>query len=192
MIVLIDNYDSFTYNIYQAIGSLNPNIRVIKNDEMGLAELAELQPSHIIFSPGSGKPVDAKFCHAVLKEYQGKCPILGICLGHQVICEASGGEISYAREVLHGKKTAIHLASGSPLFRGLPPIIDVGRYHSLAVLRETLPEFILVIAETDGGDVMAIKDSRFDIYGVQFHPESILTTGGSQIFANFLALGSEN
>lgn len=189
MILLIDNYDSFSYNLYQLVGEKNPDIRVIRNDELTTCEIGQLPVSHIIISPGPGRPSDAGICEALIREVAGRIPVLGVCLGHQAICEVFGATIDYAKTLMHGKRSAIHIANGNPLFRGLPPILNAGRYHSLAVDRQTLPDELLVVAETDDGEVMGVKHRDCDIYGVQFHPESILTEKGERIIENFLNIG---
>jgi len=191
MILLIDNYDSFSYNLYQYVGMINPDIRVIKNDELRLAEIAALAPDHIIFSPGPGRPADAGICEEVIEYFKDKTPILGVCLGHQAICEVFGGTIIYASTLMHGKSSNVHIANGSPIFRGLPPIIAAGRYHSLSAERSSLPDELLIIAEDDEGEVMAVKHRSYDVYGVQFHPESILTDSGHTMIENFLKIGNE-
>jgi len=192
MILLIDNYDSFSYNLYQYVGMINPDIRVIKNDELSLAEIAALAPDHIIVSPGPGRPADAGICEEVIDYFKDKTPILGVCLGHQAICEVFGGTVTYASTLMHGKSSNVHIANGSPIFRGLPPIIAAGRYHSLSAERSTLPDELLIIAEDDDGEVMAVKHRNYDVYGVQFHPESILTDDGHKMIENFLKIGNEN
>lgn len=192
MILLIDNYDSFSYNLYQYVGMINPDIRVIKNDELSLAEIAELAPDHIIISPGPGRPADAGICEEVIDTFKDKTPILGVCLGHQAICEVFGGTVTYASTLMHGKSSNVHIANGSPIFRGLPPIIAAGRYHSLSAERSSLPDDLLIIAEDDDGEVMAVKHRHYDVYGVQFHPESILTQDGHKMIENFLKIGNEN
>lgn len=192
MILLIDNYDSFSYNLYQYVGMINPDIRVIKNDELSLAEIAALAPNHIIVSPGPGRPADAGICEEVIDYFKDKTPILGVCLGHQAICEVFGGTVTYASTLMHGKSSNVHIANGSPIFRGLPPIIAAGRYHSLSAERSTLPDELLIIAEDDDGEVMAVKHRNYDVYGVQFHPESILTDDGHKMIENFLKIGNEN
>jgi anthranilate synthase component 2 len=189
MILLIDNYDSFSYNLYQLVGTINRDIRVIRNDKLTISEIEAMQPSHIIISPGPGRPKDAGICEEVISYFCGKLPILGVCLGHQAICEVFGAEITYAKELMHGKVSSVHIANGSALFRGLPPIIDGGRYHSLAVACETLPDELLVIAEDSNGEIMGVKHKDYEIYGVQFHPESILTPNGKNIIENFLRIG---
>jgi anthranilate synthase component 2 len=191
MILLIDNYDSFSYNLYQYVGMINPDIRVIKNDELSLAEIAALAPDHIIVSPGPGRPADAGICEEVIEYFKDKTPILGVCLGHQAICEVFGGTIIYASTLMHGKSSNVHIANGSPIFRGLPPIIAAGRYHSLSAERSSLPDELLIIAEDDEGEVMAVKHRSYDVYGVQFHPESILTQDGHTMIENFLKIGNE-
>jgi glutamine amidotransferase of anthranilate synthase or aminodeoxychorismate synthase len=189
MVLMIDNYDSFTYNLYQLVGMMQPDIRVIYNDELSIEEIEALNPSHIIISPGPGRPHEAGICEDVIKHFAGKVPILGICLGYQAICEVFGGTITYAKTLMHGKKSMVHIANGNPVFRALPPLLEAGRYHSLAVMRDTLPEDILVIAETEDGEVMGMKHRIFDIYGLQFHPESILTPKGEIIIQNFMSIG---
>ena len=189
MILIIDNYDSFTYNLYQIVGMIQPDVRVIYNDELSVEEIEKLSPSHIIISPGPGRPHDAGVCEEVIRHFAGEIPLLGICLGHQAICETFGAKITYAKTLMHGKRAMIHIANGNPVFSGLPPLLEAGRYHSLAVSRDTLPDEILVIAETDDGEVMGIKHSNFDIYGLQFHPESILTPKGEIIIKNFIDVG---
>lgn len=192
MIVLIDNYDSFTYNLYQLAGKYaQEGIKVIRNDEMSVSELERLNPTHIMISPGPGRPADAGITIETIKQLADKIPILGICLGHQAICEAYGGKVSYAEPLVHGKKSTIHIASGNQIFRGLPPILDVGRYHSLIAERESLPEGLLVIAETDKGELMGVKHRDYPLYGLQFHPESILTPQGERIIENFIRIGGK-
>ena len=189
MVLIIDNYDSFTYNLYQAVGGITPDIKVVFNDDVTIEDIEKLAPSYIILSPGSGKPSDAGICEDVIKHFAGKIPVLGICLGHQAICEVWGAAVTYAKEVLHGKKCLVHIANGNPIFRGLAPIIEAGRYHSLAALRSTLPDELLVIAETSDGEVMGVKHRMYDVFGLQFHPESILTPQGEKIIENFLKVG---
>ncbi len=191
MILLIDNYDSFSYNLFQLVGVINNDIKVVRNDELTIAEIEALHPSHIIISPGPGRPSDAGICETVIRHFAGKIPILGVCLGHQAICEVFGATISYAKELMHGKKSLIHIANGSELFRDLPPIIEGARYHSLSMVRETLPDELLIIAEDSSGEVMGVKHRNADVYGVQFHPESILTPKGKTILENFLSTALE-
>lgn len=189
MILIIDNYDSFTYNLYQSVGGFQRNVRVIRNDEMSVPEIAKSAPSHLILSPGPGRPGNAGVCEEAVLHFAGKIPILGVCLGHQAICEAFGAEISYAKTLMHGKRSTVHIANGSRVFRGLPPLLEAGRYHSLSAARDKLPDELLVIAETDDGEVMAVKHRDHDIYGLQFHPESILTPDGGKIIGNFIEIG---
>ncbi|MGI6004012.1 MAG: anthranilate synthase component II [Christensenellales bacterium] len=192
MVLIIDNYDSFTYNLYQMIGALQPDIRVIRNDEMSAEEIETLAPSHIVISPGPGRPKDAGVCEEAILRLSGKIPILGICLGHQGICEAYGAEITYAKTLMHGRFDTVHIANGSPVFHALPPLLQAGRYHSLAAARHTLPDELLVIAETGDGEIMGVKHRDYDTYGLQFHPESILTPCGRQILKNFIRIGEKD
>ena len=186
MILLIDNYDSFSYNLYQMVGEMEPDIRVVRNDALTVEELRALQPDRVILSPGPGRPADAGVCEAAARELAGEVPILGVCLGHQAICEAFGGVVSYAKELMHGKPSHVTLDLNCPLFRGLPDTIQAARYHSLAALEDTLPECLTVTARTDDGEVMAVQYKDRPLYGLQFHPESILTPVGNQILKNFL------
>lgn len=186
MILLIDNYDSFSYNVYQLVGSINPNIRVIRNDELTVEEIEQLAPTHIILSPGPGRPADAGICEEVIRYFAGKIPLLGICLGHQAICEVFGAEITYAKELMHGKSARVTLDNESLLFRGMEKEIRVARYHSLAAGQGTLGEALRVTAVAEDGEIMAVEHSSFPVYGVQFHPESILTPEGKNIMTRFL------
>ncbi|MDE6747672.1 MAG: aminodeoxychorismate/anthranilate synthase component II [Lachnospiraceae bacterium] len=186
MILLIDNYDSFSYNLFQLIGSLNPDIKVIRNDAFSVKEIEEMKPEAIILSPGPGKPEDAGICIDVVKELGDKIPILGVCLGHQSICTAYGGTVSYAKELMHGKQSMTKLDKECPIFKGLSETIPVARYHSLALIEDTLPECLNITARTDDGEVMAVKHKTYPVYGLQFHPESILTPDGNMIVKNFL------
>lgn len=190
MVLLIDNYDSFSYNLYQLVGSLNPDIQVIRNDELTVSEIKALSPSHIILSPGPGKPADSGICENVIRQLAGTCPILGVCLGHQAICEVYGATVSYARELMHGKQSLVTLDLKSPLFRGLSLQIPVARYHSLAALADTIPPSLQVIGAAEDGEIMAVQHRKFPVFGLQFHPESILTPDGKQIMQNFLSLYS--
>ena len=189
MILIVDNYDSFTYNLYQLVGQIEPDIQVVYNDELSEKEIEALNPTHIIISPGPGRPHDAGICEQLIVHFAERTPILGVCLGHQAICEAFGAKITYAKTLMHGKQSTVHIANGNPVFRGLPPLLKAGRYHSLTVDRTTLPDEVLVIAETDDGEVMGVKHSAFDVYGLQFHPESILTPQGEVIIKNFVCIG---
>jgi anthranilate synthase component 2 len=186
MILLIDNYDSFSYNLVQLIGCINPDIRVIRNDTVTAEDVGMLKPSHIILSPGPGYPKDAGICEEVIGKLSSSIPILGVCLGHQAICEVYGAEICHVRQLMHGKKSSIRLSSDQ-IFKGLPEAIDAARYHSLIAQRETIPDELVVIAEDDDiGEVMAVKHARFTVYGLQFHPESVLTPHGDVMMRNFL------
>lgn len=191
MILLIDNYDSFSYNLVQLAGGILKDIRVIRNDEMTVEQIKKLNPSHIIISPGPGYPKDAGICEELISSMKGEVPILGVCLGHQAICETFGAEITLAKRLMHGKQSDIHIANGSRVFHGLPPIIKAARYHSLIAKKDTLPDELLVVAEDDDGEVMAVKHRNYEIYGLQFHPESILTPQGEIIMKNFLQIGGE-
>ncbi|MCE5343213.1 MAG: aminodeoxychorismate/anthranilate synthase component II [Eubacteriales bacterium] len=186
MIVLIDNYDSFSYNLYQLIGILNPDIRVIRNDELTVAQVRSLRPSHVILSPGPGYPRDAGVCVEAAAELGSETRLLGVCLGHQAICEAFGATISHAKRLMHGRQSEVNLSPDCSLFQGLPQRIRAGRYHSLAAERNTLPGVLRVTAETDDGEVMAVQHTVYPIFGLQFHPESILTPDGALILRNFL------
>ena len=192
MILMIDNYDSFTYNLVQLIGGLNPDIKVVRNDAVTAAEIKALAPSHIILSPGPGYPKDAGVCEDVIKKLSGKFPILGVCLGHQAICEVFGADITHAKKLMHGKKSTMLIDTKSPIFTGLPETIEAARYHSLIAERDTVPETLSVIAQDETGEVMAVKHRDFDVYGLQFHPESVLTPMGDVIIRNFLSIGGES
>ena len=186
MILLIDNYDSFSYNVYQLVGSVNPDIRVIRNDECSVDEIRAMNPSHIILSPGPGRPDKAGVCENVIRELGGRIPILGICLGHQAICEVAGATVTYASHLMHGKQSLATLDTDSVLFRGMKKVITVARYHSLVADPQTIPAELKVTAVTEDGEVMAVEQTEKQIYGVQFHPESVLTPDGRQIIVNFL------
>ena len=186
MILLIDNYDSFSYNLYQLIGEINPDIRVIRNDEMTVEEIRELAPERIILSPGPGRPEDAGVIIDVAKELGKTIPILGVCLGHQAICAAFGATVTYAKQLMHGKQSITRVDNASPLFAHCPKEMPVARYHSLAADAATIPEELVVTATTEDGEVMAVAHRDYPIYGVQFHPESILTPDGKQMLRNFL------
>ena len=188
MIVLIDNYDSFSYNLYQLIGKYDADIHVYRNDKITVDELDALQPDAIILSPGPGKPSDAGICEEVVKKLYTKYPILGVCLGHQAICEVYGGIIGHAKELMHGKQSEVELDIESPVFDGMNQKIKAARYHSLALKGDTLPEELKVIAKTKDGEVMAVEHKKYPVYGVQFHPESILTPEGGKIFENFFKI----
>ena len=188
MILLIDNYDSFSYNLVQMFGSINPHIRVIRNDEMTAEEIRDLSPSHIILSPGPGYPKDAGVCEDVVRKLGKEIPILGVCLGHQGICEVYGAEITHARKLMHGKQSILTIDSSDPLFKGLPERLPAARYHSLIAGKESLPDCLAVIAADDMGEIMAVKHKDYPVYGLQFRPESILTPDGKTILENFLSI----
>lgn len=193
MILLIDNYDSFSYNVVQLVGGLckkikGMDIKVIRNDEMTVAEVEKLAPTHIILSPGAGRPADAGICEAVVQTMKGKCRILGICLGHQGICETFGANITYAGKLMHGKQSSVKINNNSVIFKGLPDMVKVARYHSLVADKNSIPEQLEVIAEDETGEVMAVQHKDYDIFGLQFHPESVMTPQGSIIMRNFLEL----
>ncbi len=187
MILLIDNYDSFSYNVYQLIGSVRPDVRVIRNDELTVAEVMKLQPEAVIISPGPGRPAEAGICTWLIKECAGRIPILGICLGHQAICEAFGAAVSYAKELMHGKKKEIVQMNNGAIFRGMPERFPAARYHSLAVMEETLPECLKVTARCEDGEIMAVEHTKYPIYGLQFHPESVMTPNGKVMIENFFS-----
>ena len=202
MIVLIDNYDSFSYNLVQMIGSIEPDIQVVRNDQVTADDIENMKPSHLILSPGPGYPRDAGILEEAVMKLKGKMPILGVCLGHQGICEAFGGTIAHAKKLMHGKQSDIRLDSHIQdrrfpasekagnrcrLFEGLPPVIPAARYHSLSAVPESLPEELEVVAlDCMEGEVMAVQHRGYPIYGLQFHPESILTPDGRRILENFL------
>lgn len=185
MILLIDNYDSFSYNLYQLIGKINPDIKVIRNDEYTAKEIEKMNPEYIIISPGPKAPDQAGVCIEVIKRLGGRIPILGICLGHQAICEAFGARISHAKELMHGKQSLIKVDNNSYLFKGMESEIAVARYHSLAALPQTMPDSLRIVAKTDDGEIMAVEHRQYPVYGLQFHPESILTPYGEDILKNF-------
>lgn len=186
MILLIDNYDSFSYNLFQLIGSIDPDVQVVRNDAITVLDIERMNPRAIIISPGPGKPSDAGICIEVVRHFAGRVPILGVCLGHQAICEAFGATVSYAKELMHGKQSEITVDNSCILFRDLPGKIEAARYHSLAALGDTIPVELVVTARTEDGEIMAVRHRSFSVYGVQFHPESILTPMGRTILLNFL------
>lgn len=187
MILLIDNYDSFTYNLYQQIGSIYPDIKVVRNDMITLDEIEKLAPEALVISPGPGYPNEAGISVDAIKRFAGKIPILGVCLGHQSIAEAFGGKIVRALEPKHGKASMITVNNGTPLFKGMPEKIKAARYHSLIVEKASLPDCLEVIAEDEDGQIMALRHKELAVYGVQFHPESVLTDLGKSMISNFLS-----
>ena len=185
MILMIDNYDSFTYNLVQYLGELQQEVVVYRNDEIDLAQIAELQPTHIVISPGPCTPNEAGISVPLIKTFAGKIPILGVCLGHQSIGQAFGGKIIHAKKLMHGKTSLIHHHDTS-VFRGLSNPFTATRYHSLVIERETLPECLEITAWTDDGEIMGVRHKTLAVEGVQFHPESILTEHGHDMLRNFL------
>lgn len=185
MLLMIDNYDSFTYNLVQYLGELGEDVRVVRNDEISLDEVAGLRPARIVVSPGPCTPKEAGISVPLIRRFAGRIPILGVCLGHQSIGEAFGGTIVHAKQVMHGKTSAIHHAD-TGVFRGLPQPFTATRYHSLVIERETKPDVLEITAWTDDGEIMGVRHREFAVEGVQFHPESILTEGGHDLLRNFL------
>jgi len=183
MMLLIDNYDSFTYNLAHLFGALGVDVRVLRNDEVTADEAEQLAPAQLVVSPGPGRPADAGASIAIIERLAATTPTLGVCLGHQAIVEAFGGEVGYARELLHGKASPVH-HDGTGLFSDLPEPFDAGRYHSLAATR--LPDVLEPTAYADDGEVMAVRHRDLPIVGVQFHPESVLTPDGPALAKNFL------
>ncbi|MCR5452177.1 MAG: aminodeoxychorismate/anthranilate synthase component II [Lachnospiraceae bacterium] len=186
MILLIDNYDSFSYNLFQYIGEITEDIKVIRNDELTIDEIRKLDPSHIIISPGPGRPEDAGIIIEAAKTLGKEIPTLGVCLGHQAICAAFGATITYAKKLMHGKQSVIRPMEGCPLFNGCSKDIKVARYHSLVADRDTMPEELMVTACDSEGEIMAVMHRDYPIFGLQFHPESIMTPEGKIMLKNFL------
>ncbi len=198
MILLIDNYDSFSYNLYQMIGDILQNqkgsseeFKVIRNDELTVDEIRALSPDRIIISPGPGRPEDAGVIIDVVKELGKDIPILGVCLGHQAICAAFGGTITYAKELMHGKQSTVDFDTGCPVFSNLEKEGAVARYHSLALAADTLPDCLKVTSTTKDGEIMAVQHKEYPIYGLQFHPESILTPKGAKMLYNFIDIAGQ-
>ena len=188
MILLIDNYDSFSYNLYQMIGSFCPDIKVVRNDALSVEEIRALHPERVILSPGPGRPADAGICEEVVLKFGAEVPILGVCLGHQAICEAYGATVGHAKRLMHGKQSRTHIDTSCPLFAGCGAVELTGRYHSLAVAGDTLPDCLTVTAKAEDGEVMAVRHKTYPVFGVQFHPESILTPAGKTMLQNFIRL----
>ncbi|MBQ9437287.1 MAG: aminodeoxychorismate/anthranilate synthase component II [Lachnospiraceae bacterium] len=216
MILIIDNYDSFSYNLYQYIGELASDVKVVRNDELSCRQIEALRPTHLILSPGPGRPADAGICEEAIRFFEGKLPILGVCLGHQAICEAYGAKITYAPKLMHGKQSLVFInhnpwgdanirqipaserkaanesdmgdrgISGSDLFKGIGDSMTVARYHSLIADEDGFPKELLVTARTADGEIMAVCHAKHPTYGLQFHPESILTPEGKVLIQNFL------
>ena len=185
MLLMIDNYDSFTYNLVQYFGELGEEVKVFRNDEITLGEITALRPARIVISPGPCSPAEAGISVAAIKEFAGKIPLLGVCLGHQSIGAAFGGEIVRARQLMHGKTSPVH-HTDQGVFHGLPNPLTVTRYHSLAIRRDTLPTCLEVTAWTEDGEIMGVRHRELAVEGVQFHPESILTERGHDLLRNFL------
>lgn len=186
MILLIDNYDSFSYNLFQLVGEISPDIKVIRNDEMTVEDIRKLSPNRIILSPGPGRPENAGIIIDVVQQLGSEIPILGVCLGHQAICMAFGAKVTYAKRLMHGKQSNVKFDKDCPLFSGCPDSAPVARYHSLAADEKTMPDCLKVTALTDDGEVMAVQHKKYPIYGVQFHPESIMTPDGKTMLKNFI------
>ena len=185
MILLIDNYDSFTFNLYQYIGTFTQDIKVVRNDKITIEEIRGLQPDKIVLSPGPKSPKEAGICIDVVKHFYQKKPILGICLGHQSIGAAFGAEIVHAKELMHGKQSLI-TQDGRGIFEGIPSPVHVARYHSLAVDEKTLPDVFEILARTEDGEIMAMQHKEYPVIGLQFHPESIYTEHGKRMVENFI------
>ena len=186
MILLIDNYDSFSYNLYQYVGEIEPDIKVIRNDEMTVEEIRALHPDRIILSPGPGRPEDAGVIIDVVKELGAEIPVLGVCLGHQAICAAFGATVTYAKRLMHGKQSEATFDRTCPLFADCPDRAPVARYHSLAADVATMPACLRVTAKTDDGEIMAVQHELYPVFGVQFHPESIMTPDGKAMLSRFI------
>ncbi len=185
MILLIDNYDSFVYNLYQYIGIFTDEIRVVRNDKLTLEDVVRWNPEKIVLSPGPKAPKDAGLCLEVVREFYDKVPILGVCLGHQVIGAALGAQIVHAKHLLHGKQSVI-AHDGEGIFSGIPSPMKAARYHSLAVERESLPDCFEILAEADDGEIMAMRHRDYPVVGLQFHPESVISQYGKRMIENFI------
>lgn len=188
MILLIDNYDSFVYNLYQMMGAIDPDIEVVRNDAVGVDAIARMAPEALVLSPGPGRPAEAGVCEEACRALAGRIPILGVCLGHQTICEAFGGRVGYAKRLMHGKRSRIEADGASALFCGMPREFSVARYHSLAAIEEELPACLRVTARAEDGEVMAVEHAEYPLFGVQFHPESVMTEGGKRLLGNFIGI----
>lgn len=186
MILLIDNYDSFSYNLYQYIGEINTDIKVVKNDELSVDEIKKLKPDRIILSPGPGRPEYAGMIIEAVKKLGAEIPILGVCLGHQAICAAYGAKVTYAKQLMHGKQSEVKFDKNCLLFRNCPERAKVARYHSLAADDTTVPDCLAVTAITGEGEIMAVQHKAYPVFGVQFHPESIMTPDGKIMLNNFI------
>lgn len=188
MILLIDNFDSFSYNLYQLAGSIDPDIKTVRNNEVDADSVRSLAPSHIIISPGPGKPCDAGNCIPIIKDIAGEIPILGVCLGHQSIVEAFGGKVVHAGKLVHGKSETITINNHHPLFKGLGEAMQAARYHSLAAEKDSMPDCLEILGMSSDNEIMAVTHKSLPVFGVQFHPESIMTPQGEIILRNFLSL----
>lgn len=192
MILLVDNYDSFSFNLVQVMGELvagREELKVIRNDELTVSEIMALEPSHIVLSPGPGKPADAGVCEALIREVlEHPIPLLGVCLGHQAICETLGGKITYAPQLMHGKQSLVKVDDTSVIFKGLPRELQVARYHSLVADKNMIPDTLDITATDEKGEIMAVQHKTLPIYGVQFHPESIMTPQGKEMIRNFVTI----
>ncbi len=187
LVVMIDNYDSFTYNLFQELSEIGAEVRVFRNDQITVEEVCNLSPKRIVISPGPGRPEEAGISVELVRRLAGKIPILGVCLGHQAIGYACGAKIVRARQLMHGKTSMVY-HNGQDIFKGIPNPFQATRYHSLAVERETLPQSLQITAWTEDGEIMGSKIKDLPVFGVQFHPESILTTAGMDILKNFLKI----
>ncbi len=192
MILLVDNYDSFSFNLVQVMGELvasREELKIIRNDELTVSEIMALEPSHIVLSPGPGKPADAGVCEALIREVlEHPIPLLGVCLGHQAICETLGGKITYAPQLMHGKQSLVKVDDTSVIFKGLPKELQVARYHSLVADKNLIPDTLDITATDEKGEIMAVQHKTLPIYGVQFHPESIMTPQGKEMIRNFVTI----
>lgn len=186
MILLIDNYDSFVYNLYQFISVEDPNVRLVRNDRITPEEVLDMKPDAIVISPGPGKPSDAGVCIELIRQLKGRIPILGVCLGHQAIGEAFGATVTHASRLMHGKTSLLTDVADDIIFKGIKKPVQVARYHSLSVQESTLPEELEVTARSDDGELMAMRHREYPICGLQFHPESVMTPDGSAMIRNFL------
>lgn len=186
MILLIDNYDSFVYNLYQFLAVEDPDVRLVRNDRITPEEALSMEPDAIVISPGPGKPSDAGVCIELIRQLKGRIPILGVCLGHQAIGEAFGATVTHASRLMHGKTSLLTDVADDIIFKGIKKLAQVARYHSLSVQESTLPEELEVTARSDDGEIMAMRHREYPIYGLQFHPESVMTPEGSAMIRNFL------
>ena len=186
MILLIDNYDSFVYNLYQFLAVEDPDVRLVRNDRITPEEALSMEPDAIVISPGPGKPSDAGVCVELIRQLKGRIPILGVCLGHQAIGEAFGATVTHASRLMHGKTSLLTDVADDIIFKGIKKPVQVARYHSLSVQESTLPQELEVTARSDDGEIMAMRHREYPIYGLQFHPESVMTPEGSAMIRNFL------